>query len=814
MTVQQVRRIQGAPNHVGGTLRSLGMPERVGACFSSWQQAHVAARGALIRDHLLRPLDAELLLSLTFRHDDTCKSAASLRSHSAACYGVANNLRALISEAVTLSLQPMPRTSDFVRSLESGTHWGAILAVINATPGMSCRRNPSWTSTPGTRCSITRIGPMRTHRLSIDCADSTPYKCNGLRGGNVVFAPVIGNAKLHILHQLHGHRQCLRLMQSHEARQGFRYSRVVWSRLETVWLVPHPPLSWLDARCAWLPFGEDYSGLNDRHALLPRTAADAYLGRYDALLDGTVMNVSRALSRGRFGELSEEKYLQQTMARFNVPVCRFPSAAFLSCCEHRQVLAGCNSGQCLWRTVPGASTDMHRRLAGKYKQEIETAIQQAAAYSLPGAALVLQEPTLPSAELPPAGNALRIVVDDTLRDRWVANMSAMYFKPGYRRGRAATKAAKAPGSRRAYGVAWRRARNATAVTFALRQPRRAQVLLHDERITGRRLGSRRPRCSRLLVKRYEPSEMEQRWIAAVAEAKPRNCVQWLPPDGVLHKLAVSTAAGAMLPSARSHLVLGSPEGLDECADNGEMIRDPIEPLTSFLRSPRALAPDTSGAAIFDKGWLVLPSPVVVASVLRARGRFILVDLGAGLFDAGGRTPGAVNGSSLKWLTTRYEQIGVTFDRIIAFEARAFRPAVLWKSMPVSIAGKLQYYNVPADPRVGAKLNPWEVLMGVAHESDYVVVKLDVDHAATELELIHQLLDPRGRVGRLVDELFWEHHVAGSALCCPKLWRWREPTGLGWARVRFNRSNVDETLAGSFELFGRLRRMGIRAHSWV
>ena len=71
-----------------------------------------------------------------------------------------------------------------------------------------------------------------------------------------------------------------------------------------------------------------------------------------------------------------------------------------------------------------------------------------------------------------------------------------------------------------------------------------------------------------------------------------------------------------------------------------------------------------------------------------------------------------------------------------------------------------------------------------------------------------------RAGHLVDELFWEHHVAGSALCCPKLWRWREPTGLGWARMRFNRSNVDETLVGSYRLLTRMRELGIRAHSWV
>ena len=331
------------------------MHERVGACFSSWQQVHVTARGSHIKDNLLRPLRADLLLSLTFRHDDQCKSAAELRSHSGSCAHVANKLSPLLQESVALSLEPMPRTSAFVRALESSTHWGKILAAINATPGMSCWRDPNWTGTAGTKCSFTRVGPIRARNISVDCADSSPYKCNGLRGGNTIFAPALGNHKLHILHQLHGHRQCLRLIQFHEARQRFRYDRVVWSRLETVWLMPHPPLAQLDARCAWLPFGEDYRGLNDRHVLLPRQAADVYLGRYNTLLDGTVINVSRSLSRGQFFELSEEKYLLQAMIWFRIPVCRFPSAAFLGCCEHSHILAGCNSGHCLWRTLPGAN---------------------------------------------------------------------------------------------------------------------------------------------------------------------------------------------------------------------------------------------------------------------------------------------------------------------------------------------------------------------------------------------------------------------------------------------------------------------------
>ena len=432
------------------------MAERVAACFSSWQDVHVRDRGANVRDQLLRPLLAELFLALTFKHDDACKTVAALRATAgqpSVCSSVADNLAALLPEAVAVSLEPMPRTSDFVRSFEASAHWPALLAVINATAGVSCHRDATWTGTTGRMCTRTRVGPMRTHIKEVDCADTSPYQCRGLRGGNLVFAPAIGSERLHILHQLHGHRQCLRLIQQRESETGDRYDRVVWSRLEETWLLPHPPLSSLDRACAWIPFGEDYRGLNDRHALLPRAAADRYLGRYEALLDGRVMHVSRELAHGRFHELSEEKYLKQTFEYHRVAVCRFPAGVFLACCERKQMRAGCNSRSCLWRTQPRPN-GAHTRLAGKYQEEIQTAIQQAAAASLPGATLVRQEPVTPAALPPPAGVVLRIVVAAALKAGWVRNMSSMYFKSGYRPGRAAINAAKAPRSRRAWGVAF------------------------------------------------------------------------------------------------------------------------------------------------------------------------------------------------------------------------------------------------------------------------------------------------------------------------------------------------------------------------
>jgi hypothetical protein len=55
------------------------------------------------------------------------------------------------------------------------------------------------------------------------------------------------------------------------AKGAERYDRFVITRPDFVWLCPHPPLSVLDSDSIWVPDGEDYSGLNDRHLVASRT---------------------------------------------------------------------------------------------------------------------------------------------------------------------------------------------------------------------------------------------------------------------------------------------------------------------------------------------------------------------------------------------------------------------------------------------------------------------------------------------------------------------------------------------------------------
>jgi hypothetical protein len=56
-----------------------------------------------------------------------------------------------------------------------------------------------------------------------------------------------------------------------------RYDRFVITRSDFVWLCPHPPLSVLDRGAIWVPSGEDYGGLNDRHLVASRADVESCL---------------------------------------------------------------------------------------------------------------------------------------------------------------------------------------------------------------------------------------------------------------------------------------------------------------------------------------------------------------------------------------------------------------------------------------------------------------------------------------------------------------------------------------------------------
>ncbi len=62
------------------------------------------------------------------------------------------------------------------------------------------------------------------------------------------------------------------------------YDRFVITRSDFVWLSPHPPLSMLEREALWVPEGENWDGLNDRHLVVSRAHLPECLNMIEDIL--------------------------------------------------------------------------------------------------------------------------------------------------------------------------------------------------------------------------------------------------------------------------------------------------------------------------------------------------------------------------------------------------------------------------------------------------------------------------------------------------------------------------------------------------
>jgi hypothetical protein len=141
--------------------------------------------------------------------------------------------------------------------------------------------------------------------------------------------------------------------------------------------------------------------------------------------------------------------------------------------------------------------------------------------------------------------------------------------------------------------------------------------------------------------------------------------------------------------------------------------------------------------------------------------------------------------------------GLRFDHVWAYEYEVLDPRREWASIPADLYADFTFVNsgVIGDPASHA--NPWNTLLASARPSDYVIVKLDIDTPLIETALMQQLLEEPALQDR-VDELYFEHHVNVNEM--HEFWG-SDPVKL------------PQKMNDSYEIFTKLRHLGIRMHSW-
>ena len=224
-------------------------PTTVAVLYAGWLSVRVPQRGEAARRNLINVLGADVFVAGT-----TCPLSEQIVSDASA----------------QTSKAPVAAMKHRLARPSACSEGSKHCAHLHAHEPNECSRSPSC----GSDSSVHLIGLVVAAR----------FQASKTADGITIFAPVLGDRNLSVLRELHDYSRSIRLVEVHEARKrgGTRYARIVFSRLEFEWLAPHPPLGLLEPSSAvWLPSGGVSGGLNDRHALLSRSAADVYMKRWE-----------------------------------------------------------------------------------------------------------------------------------------------------------------------------------------------------------------------------------------------------------------------------------------------------------------------------------------------------------------------------------------------------------------------------------------------------------------------------------------------------------------------------------------------------
>ncbi|EFN52217.1 hypothetical protein CHLNCDRAFT_54534 [Chlorella variabilis] len=173
----------------------------------------------------------------------------------------------------------------------------------------------------------------------------------------------------------------------------------------------------------------------------------------------------------------------------------------------------------------------------------------------------------------------------------------------------------------------------------------------------------------------------------------------------------------------------------------------------------------------------------------AAGRKLLMDFGAGQGYEGQELR-----SSLSYLLAHYEQMGVHFDEVWAWEPRPVNQSTYWQGVPPDVKFRLHLYNTGLEGDTTSPAHPIQYIKQNVQAGDFLVIKLDVDTQSVEIPFMRAVqadADLRSRIGEILFEMHYIHQDM--------------PWFIGYGDgISYN---------DALNLFHSLRHEGLRIHYW-
>eukprot|EP00548_Thalassiothrix_antarctica_P018692 CAMPEP_0194194686 /NCGR_PEP_ID=MMETSP0154-20130528/75721_1 /TAXON_ID=1049557 /ORGANISM="Thalassiothrix antarctica, Strain L6-D1" /LENGTH=704 /DNA_ID=CAMNT_0038919137 /DNA_START=62 /DNA_END=2176 /DNA_ORIENTATION=- len=263
-------------------------------------------------------------------------------------------------------------------------------------------------------------------------------------------------------------------------------------------------------------------------------------------------------------------------------------------------------------------------------------------------------------------------------------------------------------------------------------------------------------------------------------------IYWQRPKVIPFDLPVPPPQAVVPPPGKYDHVLSKMTFMDE--QTGEKYEEYIEPLVSHLRFPlsKCMPVDDEQFYFHDtifKGFIIPPPPVIRGD------RAIFYDAGS---------PDWIKGP--RYFLNTWLRHGIKFDDVFSYDERT-TPEEYYSTIPLEIQPQIHYKQctIASDEADNFPDHPFlpSVIIEGTTENDYVMFKLDIDRPGIENGIISAILSDG--YPPVIDELFWEHHIAQNYLMFE---HWKTT------------ATPDTTFRESYDIFLRLRQKGIRAHAWT